>query len=75
MQLFIRADGFWWVSDEVGKMGDDLRTRVTFKVDQMQPPVKGWEFGDGHKFQSDPMMECSKEVTPVCDEVRAKLEG
>ena len=52
-----------------------MRTRVAFKADQMQPPVKGWEFGDGHKFQSDPMMECSKEVTPVCDEVRAKLEG
>ena len=47
-----------------------MRTRVAFKADQMQPPVKGWEFYDGGKWQSDPLMECSREVTPVCDEVK-----
>ena len=58
------------MSDEVGKKAGSMRTRVTFNVDQMQPPVKGWEFWDGGKFQSDPLMECSREVTSVFDEVR-----
>jgi len=70
-----RADGFWRMSDEVGKKAGSMRTRVTFNVDQMQPPVKGWEFWDGGKFQSDPLMECSREVTSVFDEVRVELYG
>ena len=75
MHLIIRADGFWRVSKEVGvKGGIYMRTRVAFKADQMQPPVKGWEFGCEGKWQSDPLMECSREVTPVCDEVRAELQ-
>ena len=48
-----------------------MKTRAAFKADQMKPLVKGWEFYDGGKWQSDPLMECSREVTPVCDEVRA----
>ena len=76
MQLIIRAEGFWWVNEEVGEKTGHMRTRVAFKADQMQPPVKGWEFGDDErKWQSDPLMECSRELTPVCDEVRAELEG
>ena len=64
------------MSDEVGKKAGAMTTRVTFKADQMQPPVKGWEFyDDGDKWQSDPLMECSREVTPVCDEVRIELQG
>ena len=52
--------------------GGYMKTRAAFKADQMQPPVKGWEFyvDDEGKWKSDPMMECSREVTPVCDEVR-----
>ena len=73
MHLIIRAAGFWRVSKEVGMKGGGMRTRVAFKADQMQPPVKGWEFSDdGGKYQSDPLMECSREVTPVCDEVRVE---
>ena len=75
MQLIIRADGFWWVWEKVGERTGYMRTRVAFKADQMQPPVKGWEFWDGDKWQSDPLMECSREVTPVCDEVRVELKG
>ena len=75
MHLIIRADGFWRVSKEVGvKGGIYMRTRVAFKADQMQPPIKGWEFGCEGKWQSDPLMECSREVTPVCDEVRVELQ-
>ena len=75
MQLIIRADGFWRVSKKVGKKAGYMRTRVAFKADQMQPPVKGWEFYGEGRFQSDPLMECSREVTPVCDEVRVELQG
>ena len=74
MHLIIRADGFWWVSKEVGKKAGYMKTRAAFKADQMKPLVKGWEFYDGGKWQSDPLMECSREVTPVCDEVRVELQ-
>ena len=58
------------MSEKVGEKDGYMRTRVAFKADQMQPPVKGWEFWDGGKWQADPLMEWSREVTPVCDEVR-----
>ena len=33
--------------------GGYMKTRAAFKADQMQPPVKGWEFpDDGDKWQS-----------------------
>ena len=58
------------MNDEVGKKDGYMKTRVAFKADQMQPPVKGWECHvGGDKLQPDPLMECSREVTPVCDEV------
>ena len=45
------------------------------EADQLLPPVKGWEFWDGGKWDSDPTMECSGELSPACREVTVELTG
>ena len=40
------------------------------------PPVQGWEYLDVvHKWQSDPTMVCSRQVSPLCTEVIVELHG
>ena len=60
----------------VGKKGGFLRAKVD-EADQLLPPVKGWEFYDyyGGKWDSDPTMECSRELSPACSEVTVELTG
>ena len=44
-------------------------------ADEEQPPVKGWHFYGGGKWQPDPTFECSREVSPACSEVVVELDG
>ena len=66
--LLIRVDGYWLVSPEVGKKIDlltGLRAKVG-KADPLLPPVQGWEYrAIASKWNSDPTMECSREVSPA----------
>ena len=66
--LLIRVDGYWLVSPEVGKKIDlltGLRAKVG-KADPLLPPVQGWEYlAVVGKWNSDPTMECSREVLPA----------
>jgi len=72
-----RTDGFWFVGPEAGKaFCIFMKKRVAFKAEQMQPPATGWECIIGKDtFQPDPTMECSRELTPICTEVRVELFG
>ena len=62
--LLIRADDYWWVWPVVGRKVGLLRAKVG-EADLTLPPVQGWEYYDAGKWQSDPTMECSREVSPA----------
>ena len=56
---------------EVGKEGGAMKAKVVCKEDQLMPPVNGWEHHvGGGKWEFDPTLVCSREVSPVCKEVR-----
>ena len=67
--LFIRAGKFWFVYTEVGKETGFLVCSVK-EEDGLTPPLHGWQYWDGDKWESDPTMVCSREVLPPCTEVR-----
>ena len=67
LSLLIRAGDFWMVSEEVGKKAGWLKAKVVTEEDKQMPPVKGWT--------SDPMLVCSREVTPACSKIIVELEG
>ena len=75
LSLLIRAGDFWRVSKEVGKRAGWLRAKVVTEEDKQMPPVKGWTYWDGGKMESDPTLECSREVTPACSEIIVELQG
>ena len=59
------------MSEEVGKETGWMAAKVVSKEDQLMPPVNGWEHHvGGGKWESDPTLVCSREVSPVCKEVR-----
>ena len=72
--LLIRAGNFWRVYDEVGKEISWLRVKVVSEEDKLIPPLKGWQHVDfGKNWESDPTLECSREVSTTCREVVVKL--
>ena len=73
--LLIRVGDIWWLSKEVGKKAGELEAKVVTEEDKQMPPVKGWTYWDGDKDQSDPTLECSREVTPACSEIVVELQG
>ena len=59
------------MNDEVGEENGFMKAKVVWKEDQLMPPVNGWEHHvGGGKWESDPTLVCSREVSPVCKEVR-----
>ena len=70
LSLKIRAGEFWFVSDKVGQKACWLRAKVEREEDRLTPPLHGWQYGVGGKWVSDPTLICSREVSPVCREVR-----
>ena len=69
-----RIGDYWWVSSEVGKETGRLKAKVG-ESDHLLPPVQGWEFYDGVKWESDPTMVCSRQVNPHCTEVIVELDN
>ena len=66
----IRFGDFWHVNSEVGEKGRHLKAKVVTKEDQLVPPVIGWQYhAGGGKWQSDPAMECTSQLSPACSEV------
>ena len=72
--LFIRAGEFWWVNDKVGEEVGLLKAKVG-EADKLLPPVNGWEYLGGGKWESDSTMICSRQLSPVCREVIVELKG
>jgi len=70
-----RAGKFWWVSKKVGKKGGCLKAKVVTGVDELIPPLKGFVYSGEGMWESDQTLECSKEVSPPCTEVRVELQG
>ena len=58
------------MNDEVGEENGFMKAKVVWKEDQLMPPVNGWLYARDGKFESDPTLVCSREVSPVCKEVR-----
>ena len=78
LSLLIRVGDFWWVYDKVGEEAGWLMAKVVTELDELRPPLKGWDYWDGYngdKWQSDPTLECSREVLPPCTEVTLELQG
>ena len=62
--LLTRSDDYWWVSTEVAKKDGFLRAEVG-EVDQLVPPVQGWQFKDGTKWSSEETLKCSRQVEEI----------
>ena len=76
LSLFIRAGEFWWVNNEVGKKTGYMKSKVVREEDKWTPPQKEWEYwGPPGKWESDPTLECSRQVLPGCTEVIVELGG
>ena len=73
LSLLIRAGDFWFVWKELGIESGALMAKVESEVDQ--PPVKGWQYWDGSKYELDTSLVCSREVSKPCSEVRVELQG
>ena len=74
LSLLIRFGDYWWVYIKVRVEDGWLKAKVG-ETDQLLPPVKGWELYDGGKWDSDPTMECSRELSPACSEITVELTG
>ena len=59
----------------MGKEGGGLKAKVVTEEDKQMPPVKGWTYWGDDKDQSDPTLECSREVTPACSKIVVELQG
>ena len=55
--------------------GGALKAKVVREEDKWTPPQKEWEYWGGSKWESDPTLKCSREVTEGCAEVIVELEG
>ena len=59
------------MNDEVGKKDGWLKAKVVREEDRLTPPLHGWQYYVGdNKYQSDPTLVCSREVSDPCREVR-----
>ena len=43
--------------------------------DNQTPPIRGWTYWDGCKYQSDLTLVCSREATLACSTIIVELEG
>ena len=77
LSLLLRAGDFWRVSSELGKKsGGWLKAKVETEEDKKMPPVQGWQYSlGGGKWQSDPTLEASRQVSKPCSEVLVELPG
>merc|ERR1712126_98506 len=70
-----RAGDFWRVSSELGKDISGLHAKVETEEDKKMPPVQGWQYWGGGKWQSDPTLKTSRQVSKPCSEVLVELHG
>ena len=76
LSLLLRAGDFWYVYNVLGKEAGRLCAKVETEEDKMMPPVQGWQYRDDDpKWQSDPTLEASRQVSKPCSEVLVELHG
>ena len=76
LSLLLRAGDFWYLSEELGKeSGCWLKAKAETEEDKKMPPVQGWQYADGGKWQSDPTLKASRQVSKPCSEVLVELRG
>ena len=64
------------MNDEVGKEGGWLRATVVSEEDKLTPPLNRWQHHvKSGVWKSDPTLECSREVSTLCNEVKVELQG
>ena len=63
------------MNDELGKETGGLRAKVETVEDKKMPPVQGWQYWDDSKWQSDPTLKASRQVSKPCSEVLVELHG
>ena len=63
----------WYVSDEIGSTASFMKADAG-SMSQTTPPLKGWRYADGSKWNDDPEMECGKPSLP-CMAVTVELSG
>ena len=73
--VIIRVRNYWWVSTKVGEEDGGLLTAKVEEVDQLVPPINGWQVFDGSPWSSDPTLECSRDLSEPCREIVVKLGG
>ena len=73
--LLIRVGDFWRVWKEVCKEKGVLKRKVVTELDELIPPLQGWEHLAGGKWVSDPTFECSREISSICSKIIVELEG
>ena len=52
-----------------------MKSKVEREEDRLTPPLHGWQYWGGGKWESDPTMVCSRQVSPACREVIVELKG
>ena len=51
-----------------------MKSKVVREEDQLTPPLHGWEYWGGGKWESDPTMEWrSQPMEPTCDDVKVEF--
>ena len=62
------------MNNVVGEEDGYLKAKVVREEDQVRPPVHGWQFYAGRdKWDSDPSLECSREVSTQCTPVHRSV--
>ena len=63
----------------MGSGGGFLRAKVVREEDKLTPPLQGWQYRakwEGtHQWESDPTLECHREVLSACSEVIVDVDG
>ena len=60
----------------MGEEESNMKRKVVTELDELIPPHHGWEhYVDGDKWESDPTLECSREVSAACSQIVVELKG
>ena len=74
LPLHIRYGTNWEVVTKLGKeYGRGLMAQAG-EAEQLFPPVSGWSYFNRSSWLPHPSLECSREVSPPCKEIRVELK-
>ena len=74
-KLLIRAGTTWWVYQKLGNEHFGRLKAQAGEDDQTFPPAKGWKYNDDGNWHPYPSLECSREPSAPCTEIRVEFEA